>query len=275
MINRMLPVFVVLIWLLSMGWLIQHDVVPGWTAHDIYESDTDGWLTEEKSNAQARIENKYGHRLGTVWSQYRRVESALLRKDVIWIDGLQAIPKLRVEMESTFTSGGVLDSLVMSVFGAGERVELIGENFSGHFAFELSIGSERKHRFKVDADMAGIVSDVFRPFPNMPKVEVGDSWRMHVLNPIAAVSGVGTKLIPLLVKVTGKEMILSSNGPIDCLVLEAGQARAWVDSNGVVIRQEMDLPVGGTLSIITEAFNQDLLDRALAQKLDSGHVTTY
>ncbi len=270
MATRVIIIGIVLLWILSMSWLVAHDVVPAWTARQVPKFVAVDLLKEETLYSQARIENKYGHRLGTVWSQHRRTTVGLTRMDVIWLDKFPMAPVLRIEINSDFTKEGDLDTFELRVYGAGEKVELVGERFSGHLAFELKAGTRKIHRLKVDAASVGTVADVFRPFPNLPAVEVGQSWRMHVVNPLAAVTGIGTKLIPMLVKVTHKESIVTDDGPVECFVLDTGQARAWVDDEGVVLRQEMNLPIGGQLSIVAEKFNQQELDEALSVELDSG-----
>jgi len=261
---------VVLFWSASMIWIIAHDVVPRWTARDVPRFRVGDWLTEDLLRSQARIEDKYGHRIGTVWSEYRRGQSRLSRSDVIWLESLALVPmQLRIHIRSEFTAEGDLDEFNLQVFGAGRRVELVCENFSGHLAFRLWVG-ERDQFFKVDASSLGMVGDVFRPFPTLPEIEVGQSWRIYVVNPLAALSGIGSKMIPMLATVTRTERLPTDEGSAECFVLETERARAWVDQHGIVLRQEMDLPVGGTLAIIAEPFDDRLRDRVLSQELDSG-----
>ena len=270
MMMRLGALGVVLFWSASMAWVVGHDVVPAWTARDVPRFDVGDWLTEDMRRSQARIEDKYGHRIGTVWSEYRGDQSRLSRRDVVWLEKFAMVPmKLRIEVDSDFRPQGDLDELTLKVFGAGRRVELQCENFSGNLAFRLWVDKDDQ-LFKVDASAVGMVADVFRPFPSLPRIAVGQSWRMHVVNPLAAISGIGSKLIPMLVKVTRTERILTEAGPVECFVVETERARAWVNAEGLVLRQEMDLPVGGTLAIITEPFDDAMRRSALAQVLDSG-----
>jgi hypothetical protein len=270
MIQRLLGIGVVLTWLLSMAWLVHHDIISGWLARDVPKFDAGAWLTDDKLNSQARIEDKYGHRVGTVWSMHTRGINGLSRQDVFWLTKVATIPtNVRIEIDSDFTNEGTLDEFHLRVFGLGRRIELEGEDYSGSLAFRLWI--DREHQlFKVDASSLGMISDTFRPFPTLPNVEVGQSWRMHAINPLAVISGVGSKLIPMLVKVTGKEFISTPEGPGECGVVKTDRARAWVDAEGVVLRQEMDLPVGGTLSIIAEPYDEDELGRVRSLDLPSG-----
>ena len=75
---------------------------------------------------------------------------------------------------------------------------------------------------------------------------------MQVFNPVAAVTGMGKRFIPMLVTVTGMERISTAEGLVSCLVVESPGAKAWVDDNGVVWRQEITLPIGGEIRIIPE-----------------------
>jgi hypothetical protein len=270
MITRLSTAAVVVFWLASMAWLVWHDVWPAWTAQDAPRFVAGDWLADGVRRAQARIENKYGHRIGTAWTEHRSAASGLTRRDDIWLDKLPMLPPLRIEAESDFTPDGRLDTFVLKVFGHDERIALRGELYSGQIAFLLEVGTTRQ-LFKVDAAVGGMVADAFRPFPALPEIHVGQSWRMQVVNPLSAVTGVGSKMIPLLVRVTGQEMLATDRGLVKCYVIEAGQAKAWVDSEGSVLRQEINLPYGGTFAIIDEPFDDAARYDARAARLPPYH----
>ena len=267
MITRLSTLAVIVFWLASMGWLVWHDVWPAWTARDVPKFIPGDWLTDDVLQAQARIEDKYGHRIGTVWTVHSRTPAGLSRRDVVWLEKFPSLPILRIEMESDFTSEGVLDTFSLKVFGHRDKIALQGELYSGHMVFMLEVGTAPPQIFKMDAALSSMVADAFRPFPTLPRIELGQSWRMQVVNPLAVVTGVGSKMIPMLVRVTGKERVPTERGPVECFVVEAGQARGWVDARGVVLRQEINLPYGGTLAIIDEPFNAVALLLARAREL--------
>ncbi|MDO8629233.1 MAG: hypothetical protein Q7R41_01965, partial [Phycisphaerales bacterium] len=75
----------------------------------------------------------------------------------------------------------------------------------------------------------------------------------QVVNPIAMLTGVGDQFIPMLVEVTGEERITTTDGSVNCLVVESPNARAWVDARGIVQAQEMTLPVVGRMRIVRES----------------------
>jgi hypothetical protein len=43
---------------------------------------------------------------------------------------------------------------------------------------------------------------------------------------------------------------------VECFVVEAGRAKAWVDADGVVLQQEIELPYGGRYRIINEPYDE-------------------
>lgn len=269
MISRLWFILLLLFWLASMGWLVSHDVWPAWTAVDVPKYDGGDWLTDETRRTQLRIVDERKRRVGTVWTEYNKSKAGVSRTDIIWIKSLGIIPPLRIEMDSDFTLDGHLDQIEMDLFGAGQKFNLLGERYSGHLAFKLDFGTQQQY-FKVDAAAVGTVDSMFRPFATLPRLEVGHSWRMHVFNPMAAITGVGSKLIPMLVKVTGWEMIRTPEGNFKCFVIEAGGARAWVKPNGVVVRQEVKMPIGGTLTIETEPYDVDRRNQITSIDLPSG-----
>lgn len=270
MLLRLVCAGIILFWTAATAWLIHHDILPPLTARDVPRISTDSWPGERTRNAQARIEDRAGRRVGTVWSTYTAGATGMNRHDVFFIERLSMLPMLRIEVDADFTADGRLDTLNLKLYGAGERVELEGEDISGNLAFRLIVG-RREQLFKVDADAVGMIGDVLRPFPALPDIEVGQSWRMHVVNPLSAVTDFGSKLIPMIVRVTGKERQPTPDGPVECFVVESDRgAKAWVDAAGNVVRQEMDMPIGGHLTIVAEPFDEERLSAARAVDLPSG-----
>lgn len=271
MLMRLVCSGIVVFWAIAMGWLIHHDVIPAITARDVPRLSVEGWSDDQPMRSQARIEDKTGRHIGNVWSIYSVNQNSISRRDVFWIERLSILPMLRIEVDSTFTPEGKLDELLLQLYGAGQRIELKGEDISGNFAFQLTVGHREPQLFKIDASAAGMLGDVFRPFPVLPGLEVGQSWRLHIVNPLAAISGVGSKLIPMIVKVTSRESLPTEDGPVDCFVVDSDHgARAWVDDKGNVLRQEVDVPIGGHLTIVAEPFDELHLEGVLQLELSSG-----
>jgi len=255
MVSRLAGPGITLFWLASMGWLVWHDVWPVWTAHDPPRSITADWITEERRDQQARIEDKYGQAIGTIWSRYRRSGEACSRDDLIVIDRFPAISPVRIEVDSQFDTQGRLDELSASVYVQDFSFQVRAERFGSQLAFEFISGATHQTLKLADAD-AGMIGELFSPFPAMPDLQVGQTWRMQVVNPLAAVLGKGSRFIPLIVRVTGRDMVQTPDGPVECLVVEAPNARALVGPDGTVHVQEMELPVGGRIVIRNEPFDE-------------------
>ncbi len=60
----------------------------------------------------------------------------------------------------------------------------------------------------------------------------------------------------VLVRVTGTESIEHNGRVVEAFRVEADRAVAWVTSDGRVLRQEVDLPLLGRLTLIDEPFDQ-------------------
>ena len=98
-----------------------------------------------------------------------------------------------------------------------------------------------------------------RPFDGLSNLHVGQSWRLHLINPLAeVVPGFGQGFSPdaVLVRVTRREPIQTAAGLVDAHVVEAQAIRAWVGPEGRVLRQELDLPVLGRLVFQDEPYDE-------------------
>jgi len=251
-----------------MSWLVGHDVWPGLSAHDAPLIKASDWLKGEGQESQFAVFNDAG-RLGTIWTEYRIDAKSIQRFDLIWIDGtgLEIFP-LRMSLASIFAEDGTLDDLTVLIDSHQGRIRLHGERFPSDFSFTLETGaSPRPKTLKVPLARGDIISGAFNPFAYMDDVYVGQRWRQQVFNPVAALTGVGDRFIPMVVSVTGKEQIATDAGVVDCFVVEAARAKAWVDARGAVRLQEMTLPVVGKIRIVREA-KYDAAARRRARSAD-------
>lgn len=257
MFTRTTGFVIVPVWLLAMSWLVAHDVWPELTAHEPPPLTVTDWLKTDGERSQYAILAQDGTEIGTTWTRYlidegvstTRTDFLLLRQFVL------PIAPLTIDATSVYTAGGLLDEFTVRVAGDAVDVTLHGERFHANFSFTLD-GHVRHRpistRFKLPLTDAGLLSGAFKPFSQMSNLSVGQTWRMQTFNPIAAVTGVGDKFIPMLVRVVDMEKRMTPNGPVECYVVEAGRARAWVDEHGVVIEQEVDLPMAGKLRIVRQ-----------------------
>jgi hypothetical protein len=269
---------VILLWLTSMGWIVKTDILPAWSANDVPRLSVDEWISVERRQTQAGVYDSRG-RMGTAWSMIRvdvvpftgqnaaaAETTTIQRNDVIHLDRL-SIPSLedaaplRVFVDSLFNQQGRLDEFTLRVLGDMVSLRVHGERFHADFSFEITNNDRPVQTFKVPLTDAGMISDAFKPFSQMTgDLHVGQTWRMQVINPLAVLTGIGPRFNTLLVQVTGEESITTSEGTYLCRRIEAENVKAWIDDTGYARRQEMVLPVGGTIRIESEPFDQDTYD---------------
>lgn len=259
MLSKIGGAFVVLFWAASMTWLVWHDVWPAWTAQDVPQGVVADWVEKVGQNMQTGIFDERGRRLGTIWSTYVGT-TAITREDIIRVEDLPGLGSIQVDVESTFTIDGVLDEFALDVFELGlhrsKLLHLAGERFPTQFVFTLDFG-RTSQTIKFDRATAGLISDAFQPFNGLPNLEVGQTWRMQVFNPMAVLFNRRNKFTPMLVTVTGKESIETREGLVTCYVVEAGTVKAWVDELGVSVRQEVAIPLMGKVTLLREPYDKD------------------
>ncbi len=256
MLHKWIGFTIVMGWAIATSWLVWHDIVPGWTAQDPPRVVASDWVNRYGRQSHFGIYNQRGERIGGIWTRYTSAASTD-RIDEIYINDMRTIGAICVHIKSIFDLAGKLDEVDMNVLSAAADIAPIrihGERFPSQFAFRLDAGAV-KHVFKVDLAMAGTFSATFRPFDAMPNLTVGQSWRMQVFNPIAALTGFGDEFIPMVVKVVGREPVRTGGALHDCLIIESSGLKGWVDrTSGVVLLQEISVPLGGTYTIKNEEY---------------------
>lgn len=258
--GRLTGVAIVSGWLVATGWLVHHDLWPVWTARPAPSTVRPDWLVPgERLALQAGIYRDNG-RIGSLWTIYQFRPDVMDRVDLFIVEELiPQLPSLRVDMQSTYSSAGLLDSLELELRFDEHAYPVIlkGERFPQDFAFTLEAGPGRITPFSIPLDSADMVAQAFQPFTTLPDLHVGQTWKMHVVNPIAALTRVGENSVPLVVRVTGRERIATYLGLRECFVVEAPNATAWVDDDGIVQVQEVRLPVAQPIRMIRERFDED------------------
>ncbi|MBU0717598.1 MAG: DUF3108 domain-containing protein [Planctomycetes bacterium] len=257
MFTRATGYVIVPMWISAMGWLVAHDVWPGFTADDTPVLQATDWLKTEGLQAQFAIHNDMG-RLGTIWTAYLIQDTSIRRLDTIWVEQFPLdIAPLRMTVDSIFTVDGNLDELTVRLENSSADILLHGERFHKDFSFVFQNGLSEKP-FKVPLFDGKLISGgAFNPFAALTDLHVGQRWRMQVLNPVALLTGLGDRFIPMLVEVSGKETVTAAGRDVECVVVESASAKAWVDANGAVQVQEMVLPLVGRIRIVREdSFNE-------------------
>lgn len=241
-----------------MTWLVAHDVWPALTAVDPPTMTSVEWLERDGLKTQYTIMDDAHLRLGTIWTTYLVDEAAVRREDIIAIDDFPLnISPLRMMIDSTFTAEGDLDEFSLELNSPAGEVILHGERFHADFSFSLRSGRVER-LFKVPLTDGKLISGSFHSFGQLGELRVGQRWRMQVFNPVAALTGLGERFTSVVVEVTGEERIELPEGKVNCLTVEAPGARAWVDAQGNVRLQEVNVPLVGKLRIRREStFDED------------------
>jgi len=244
-------------WLTTMSWLFAHDVYSALTAGEAPTLSTIDAGRRQDARTQFTILDASGRELGAIWSVALPGDSAARREDFIWLDQLSLpIGPVRIRVESTFTDAGALDEFSVSADSPGATAWIHGERFYAAFSFTLEgwIGDRRiNENFKIPLSDGESLSASVHPFMPLTGLEVGRSWRMQVLNPFNAITGMGAKFEPVLVTVTDRETISTPAGMIACNVVQAPRAKAWIDDAGVVQAQEVELPMLGRFRFVRQS----------------------
>ncbi len=275
MFTRATGFVIVPLWLLAMGWLVMHDILPAWTALDVPALKLTDSMKKGSGNSQHVMTDDVGE-IGRIWTTYLIDESSIRRDDLIWIDRLPVdVVPLRVTVTSTFTAAGVLDELTVRIENEDHTFELHGERFDTDFSFKLDTGTPVVKAFKVPLSDGSMITAAFNPFSTLSDLKVGQRWRVQVFNPVATMMPFGDKFFRMLVEVTGEERLRTPWGEKNCLVVESPNARAWVDATGEVIKQELTLPLVGKMTVLREPeFEQEKFVAAKRSQLNSRKFPT-
>lgn len=258
---RLMTVGIVLLWVSAMTALFVRDVWPAWTAQDAPPM-TAAELAQADRNQQVGIYDAAGARVGTAWNSIKTVGGNSTITGMVHIEGFGALPVLLVETSTTFDAKGELDSFNLDVFGVPmTTIKVHGERHGIYFPCEIQLGPLFRQA-NLDMSASRLIGDSVRPFNFLPMLEVGQSWRMQIIDPLSAAMGGGTRFVPIVARVTGKETIkLKHDGrEAECFLVETspGKAKAWVGRDGRVYKQQVDVPGLGRVTVWDEPYEREL-----------------
>jgi hypothetical protein len=271
MLNRWIGITTAALMLSVNTLLVVRDVLPCWLAGDPPQAEIELLQPGEQRRTQVSIYNKVGQRVGRSWT-HSKCGSTLLTVDT-WtvlypIDLPRDVvtPRLSIHTNVVYHHDTWVDSLRIDVHGFSDMrggdvpIGLRGERVPpDDFPCQWQVG-EQRGTLVLDADAIRVLGDVVHPFDRLPGLYVGQAWRLELLNPL-------TRLLPgfrdspvatssVLVRVTGTESIEHNGQLVEAFRVEAEKAVAWVASDGRVLRQEVDLPLLGRLTLIDEPFDE-------------------
>lgn len=273
MLNRIVGFVLAGLMLLANGAVIFHDVLPGLMIGEPPRALGVQLDASAEANLQLRIDDENGRLVGRSWTRSHRngeiaqTTSNTVLNPISLPTGGQ-LPPLRIATELTYRlpDAGV-DTLAVTLHGIPEMpVSLRGETMpSKEFACKWQVGQETG-RIVFGSRFTRAIGDVVRPFEALPELYVGRQWQMKMINPLACLSPNQTEdnvFYSVTVAVTGKERVTHNNQSVEAFVVEAPQTRAWVLPDGRVIRQEVNLPLLGRLTLIDEPYSQKVYDAAI------------
>ena len=256
--------------------LMVRDVLPDWLAGQPPMSQALQLGPREETNIQIGIFDAEGRRIGYSWTRSRRTGDLITVRHRTVLEALElpldvAIPTLRIDTDLNYHGRTSLDQLWVRVHGLGIRICLEGEAIPpDDFPCQWQV-DERRGEFVLSAETTRAIGDALRPFETLTGLYVGRSWRVKLVNPLGGIiPGWGERNMmrdTMLVRVTGVERVEHRGALLEAFVIEADRLRAWVTPEGRVVRQQLDLPLFGTLTMIDEPYDEELRAQVLARTM--------
>lgn len=264
---RLFAIGVLLLWVSAMAALFVRDVWPAWTAQDPPPMTREQFARLHEQWQQYSICGGDDRRLGTAWSHVVASGSNTTVYGTLVVEGLSFIPPVRIETVTEFDAAGGLDSFRLDLHGpAIPTIKVHGERRGIYFPCELQFGTLHRQA-NLDLAASRLIGEGLRPFTFLPTLSVGQSWRMQLLDPLSAVLGGKAQFKPIVARVTGMETIehpARSCEMVECFVVQThpGEAQAWVDPDGRVLVQEVEMPGLGKVRVSREPCKRAGLEAA-------------
>ncbi len=266
MFRRIGEYLVVTMWLVSMTWMISRDVIPRWFAQEPPSAASVMWLADQGRWFQYGIFDADDSLRGNYWTTYSVQGQTISRTDYLRLQNVGVIDQLFLDSDMTFASEDVLDDVHIRIGGIPVPIDLKGERQGPQFAFQLKIGTLPIHEFVLDSQAARTLCDGIKPFSVLQNLSVGQSWKIHVVDPLSLIQNPGARVQSIVARVSGRETIEVNGRNEDCFVVETDGIRAWVNEAGRVILQRVNLPGLGILEIREQRFSEDQLHRARSHR---------
>lgn len=180
-------------------------------------------------------------------------------------NGLQTIP-IAVHTVIDYQAEGNPDELEIEILGLNFPATLRGEYFSGDFPCQWEFAGQ-SGSFLVDSELLHTLRDAIRPFDRLPGLYEGQTWEVGIFNPFSRVFNMSQSALDfdsIIVEVVGTEEIEHPHTAemVTAFRVEAPQVVAWVSQDGQVLRQSVQLPILGQLTVIDEPFDEEAYSRA-------------
>lgn len=264
--NRWIGIFSCGFMLIVNALLFNRDIAPRWFAGERPPCGILG--VGDEANSQARIEAADGQVIGRTWTRSSCSKELRAVRSITFLERLNAGQmmlgsKIVINTEIIFTAAGQLSTIGIKVDGLGLGLQFRGEFFEpDNLACRYRV-ADMKGEFVLEGVDSKAVADMTKPFDRLSGLYVGQSWQMELVNPLQSLmprGAAGLDPEPVIVRVTGREPIEHAGKRVEAFVVEADRVRAWVGDDGMVLRQEVDLPILGRLTLIDEPYDRALRD---------------
>jgi hypothetical protein len=263
--HRGIGLFLGITWAFAMTALVQRDVLPFWQAGESPKQ------TFPEGKYQIAIVNDAGHRVGSTWVTTSKITNLSTVHSTTVLDLRAAVGLIpfagRVLLENNLSFGpdGELTEFTFILQGAGvPAVNISGERYGRDFACTAKIGSHTT-TIPFDAKLSEYIGESMRPFTHLRNLHVGQSWRLRTVDPFALVKGQSLEFQSELARVTRRELVSHQGGKRECFRIETRGATAWADDSGLILRQEVSIPVLGHWTMLDEPFDHEARREALDQ----------
>lgn len=264
MLNRWIGIVSAVGMILAIAAIIARDILPRWLPDDAPPSEAQILRENEARYVQVGISDDEGRTIGRSWTFSRcniagvvTVSTTTVLEPLALPNGITT-PRVRIETLITYRYNlRRVDELDFRMYGLGLPVMLRGEAYStGEFPCKWQVGPQRGS-FLLDSQAPAALGDMIRPFDRLPNLYVGQTWRLRLLDPLSQIlpqlKQSGLDLEPVVITVTGTELIEHQGEKVAAFVVEGGGATAWVAPDGRVLRQEVTVPLLGELNLLLEA----------------------
>lgn len=274
MLNRWIGILSIVVMLAANAALFTFEIAPDWFSGDPPINPNLQLAPDEQRRVQVGIFDRSGRCVGRSWTTAGRAAaltdvniSTFL--DIIDLPGGLRTPPALVEINLQYQhADGIVDEWQLDVLGLGIPISLHGERIPpGEFPCRWQIGDQHGTLY-LRADATRALGDVIRPFDEMPNLYVGRTWRLRLVNPLSQLTpGLAAEALAVesvLVRVRSVEALEHDGRTVDAFRVEAPGAVAWVSPEGRVLRQVVQLPVLGELTLRDEPFDEAEMRRVTA-----------
>jgi hypothetical protein len=251
--NRLLGSLLAGTWLIAMAALIHRDVLPLWTAQQAPQA------VLPVGDYQIGIFNQAGRRIGITWVSSTPTPCALIRSttvlDVSKIAGMLPVSgQWLLSTELSYDAHHVLDHGKFTLEAPGISGEVSAERLERDFSVIAKLGDMKK-TLLLDGEMSQFLAETLRPFTHLEELNVGQRWRMRLLDPFALIKNQSVEFQTQLAEVTRMEVVEHDGVEVECFRVETPSATAWADHDGRVLKQEVQIPLIGRWTLVDEPFD--------------------